>query len=106
VPEAVLVPEHSGNDIISDYNWDSINNVHVQIVGYGDMLIRSIDMRWAGKTHDSRVWGNSMTKRMMESQTEFAINGDSAYPGRYSPNSYPYFIRILLPVSTTCFLST
>ena len=25
------------------------------------MLIRSIDARWAGKTHDSRVWHNSMS---------------------------------------------
>jgi hypothetical protein len=72
----------------------SINNVHLQLVGDGDMLIRSIDMRWAGKMHDSRVWGNSMVNRMMESQTKFAIVADSAYPGQYSPNSYPYFIMI------------
>jgi hypothetical protein len=69
------------------------------------MLIRSIDMRWAGKMHDSRVRGNSMAKRMMESQTEFAIIGDSAYPRQYSPNRYPYFIRISLPVTTSCLLS-
>jgi hypothetical protein len=44
------------------------------------MLIRSIDTRWAGKTHDSRVWRASVAMRVIEAQTEFCVVGDSAYP--------------------------
>jgi hypothetical protein len=52
----------------------------LQVVADGDMIIRSIDARWAGKTHDSRVWRGSVAKQVMEAQTEFCIVADSAYP--------------------------
>jgi hypothetical protein len=52
-------------------------HVRLQVVGDGDMLIRNLDVRWLGKTHDSRVWKASVAKTVIESQSEFAVVGDS-----------------------------
>jgi hypothetical protein len=46
-------------------------------VGDGNMLIRNLDVRWLGKTHDSRVWKASVVKTVIESQSEFAVVEDS-----------------------------
>jgi len=39
-----------------------------------------LDIRWAGSTHDARVWRNSSAKVILEQQSQFQIVGDSAYP--------------------------
>ena len=53
--------------------------INAQIVG-DDKLIRDIDVKWPGSTHDSRVWCRSEVKPYLEQQRHFLIAGDSAYP--------------------------
>ncbi|TRY72003.1 hypothetical protein TCAL_09538 [Tigriopus californicus] len=55
-------------------------SVNVQLIGDGFSLIRDFEVKWAGSTHDSRIWRNSPAKIILEQQTEFLIAGDSAYP--------------------------
>jgi len=52
----------------------------VQVIGDGKMFIRDLEARWAGSTHDARIWRNSQAKIVMERQTEFQVVGDSANP--------------------------
>jgi len=52
----------------------------VQVVGDGGFLLRDLDVRWAGSTHDARVWRNSSAKAIIEEQSQFQVVGDSAYP--------------------------
>ncbi len=54
--------------------------INVQMIGDGGLLIRDLDVRWAGSTHDARIWRNSAAKVIIERQSEFCIVGDSAYP--------------------------
>jgi len=55
-------------------------SINVQVIGDGSLLIRDLDIRWAGSTHDARIWRNSSAKVILEQQTQFQIVGDSAYP--------------------------
>jgi len=55
-------------------------SINAQVIGDGKMLIRDLEAKWAGSTHDARIWRNSRAKTIMESQAEFQIVGDSAYP--------------------------
>ena len=53
--------------------------INAQIFG-DDKLIRDIDVKWPGSTHDSKVWCKSEVKPYLEQQRCFLIAGDSAYP--------------------------
>ena len=53
--------------------------INAQVVG-DDKLIRDIDVRWPGSTHDARVWCRSEVKPYLEQQRRFLIAGDSGYP--------------------------
>ena len=50
--------------------------INAQVVA-DDNLIRHIDIRWPGSTHDGRIWGRSEVKPYMEQQRRFLIAGDS-----------------------------
>ncbi len=54
--------------------------LNVQVIGDGQLLIRDLEVRWSGSTHDARIWRNSAAKDIIERQNEFMIVGDSAYP--------------------------
>ena len=53
--------------------------INAQVVA-DDRLIRDIDIRWPGSTHDGRIWGRSQVKPYLEQQRRFLIAGDSGYP--------------------------
>ena len=53
--------------------------INAQVVA-DDRLIRDIDVRWPGSTHDGRIWGRSEVKPYLEQQRRFLIAGDSGYP--------------------------
>ena len=55
-------------------------SINCQIVGNEKKLITNLVARWAGSTHDSRIWNNSNVKNWIEQQNDFMIVGDSAYP--------------------------
>ncbi len=78
MPSASDIPVGANpQDFYCRKNFYSLN---VQLVGDNQMLIRNIETRWAGSTHDARVWRNSSAKEIMEAQQMFSIAGDSAYP--------------------------
>ncbi len=52
----------------------------MQVVCDSDQMIRDLETRWAGSTHDARVWRNCQAKQVMEGQQEFMLAGDLAYP--------------------------
>jgi len=55
-------------------------SLNVQLIGDNRHLIRDLEAKWAGSTHDARVWKNSAAKVLLESQREFTVAADSAYP--------------------------
>ena len=57
----------------------TFNAINAQAVA-DDRLIRDIDIRWPGSTHDGRIWGRSQVKPYLEQQRRFLIAGDSGYP--------------------------
>ena len=50
-------------------------SINVQILGDEKKKIRNIVARWAGSTHDARIWSNCDAKRIFENQSEFMIAG-------------------------------
>ena len=56
--------------------------INFMIIGDPRHRIRAADARWAGATHDARVWSTSDAKTIFERQEEFTLIGDSAYPVR------------------------
>ena len=63
----------------------------MQVVCDSDQYIRDLETRWAGSTHDARVWRNCSAKQVMEQQQEFTITGDLAYPmSRTLMKPYPH----------------
>ena len=66
-------------------------SINVQVVCDSDQYIRDLETRWAGSTHDARVWRNCSAKQVMEQQQEFTITGDLAYPmSRTLMKPYPH----------------
>ena len=62
----------------------------MQIISNETKKICNVVSRWAGSTHDARVWNNSNAKVWLEQQERFLMCGDSAYP--ISPKLLkPYF---------------
>ena len=47
--------------------------LNVMVIGDGHHLIRAVDTRWPGVTHDSRVWRNSHAKVIIESQVRIPV---------------------------------
>ena len=62
------------------WNRKQFYSLNTQIVGDGNNFIRAIDPRWAGSTHDARVYRNSIFKDWLETQDDFITVADSAYP--------------------------
>jgi hypothetical protein len=78
--EADLPPGLNGQDFWCRHQCYSFN---CQIVANHRHQIYSITARWAGSTHDSRIWRASSFKEWFEdisNTNRFLIAGDSAYP--------------------------
>jgi hypothetical protein len=54
--------------------------INVQVIGNDKHIIYDINADWQGCTHDSRIWRNSMVKRVIERQRRYLLAGDSGYP--------------------------
>lgn len=50
-------------------------SLNCQIIGNETKMILNLVARWAGCTHDSRIWSNSNAKNQIEQQNEFVITG-------------------------------
>lgn len=71
-----------GGDNAENYrNRHGEFSYNVQAICDADLLIRSIDARWAGSTHDSQVFNGSLSKLMFErgDYVNCYLLGDSAY---------------------------
>ncbi len=54
--------------------------LNVQIIGDATFFIRDLEAKWAGSTHDARIWRNSSGRRIIEPQSDSLIVSDTACP--------------------------
>jgi hypothetical protein len=50
-------------------------SLNCQIIGNDTRMILNLVARWAGCTHDARIWANSNAKNWIEQQDDFLIAG-------------------------------
>ncbi len=50
-------------------------SLNCQIIGNDTKMILNVVARWAGCTHDARVWSNCNAKSRIEEQNDFFITG-------------------------------
>lgn len=73
----ILKPTTHGDEYINRKGLASFN---VQVTCDANELITSMDCRWAGSVHDSRIWRNSgVCEIMTENQMGALLLGDEGY---------------------------
>lgn len=56
-------------------------SLNVQVVGGPNLMIYDIVVRWAGSTHDSRIYRNSrLNMRLCNNEIDGALLADGGYP--------------------------
>ena len=54
--------------------------LNVQVIGNEEKLIYNLVSRWAGSTHDARIWANSAAKGWIEDAQDFLLAGKHLSP--------------------------
>jgi len=79
----IRTPVNYNSNIINVINMrcrKQYYSLNVQIISNETKKICNVVSRWAGSTHDARVWNNCNAKGWLNQQDRFLMCADSAYP--------------------------